>query len=389
MKISGHCDTAFQAVADAFQHNFSACNEVGACVTVSVHGRRVVDLWGGVRDPATGQPWEQNTLAVVFSCTKAATALCAQLLIDRGLLELDAPVSRYWPEFAANGKESATVRMMLNHSVGVPAFREPLELGAYYDWDGMVQRVADERPFWEPGSQCGYHMISFGWTVGELVRRVSGLSLGEFFHREIAGPLGLDFYIGLPESEEFRVAPVTPYRPGPGDKLSDFTMALIDKSSVQWLALLNSGRHDINSREAHAAEIGGGGGITNARSLMKMYEPLAAPERSDLPQLMSAERIDDMRTLSMESAQDAVLLTQTRFGQGFMLPVDNQTNADTQGTFSIPDGAFGHVGMGGSVGFADPQSGLAMGYVMNHMGSGIYLNERGQSLVDAVYHSLQ
>jgi len=389
VKISGHCDQAFQRVADVFQQNFQKRNEVGACVAVSIHGRMVVDLWGGIRDPATEQPWEQDTLAVVFSCTKAATALCAQILIDRGLLELDAPVSRYWPEFAVNGKESATVRMMLNHSVGVPAFREPLEQGAYYDWDAMVRRVAEERPFWEPGSQCGYHMISFGWTVGELVRRVSGLSLSEFFQREIAGPLGLDFHIGLPDSEESRVAPVTPYRPGPGDRLSDFTMALIDKTSVQWLALLNSGRHDINSREAHAAEIGGGGGIANARALMKMYESLACPDHSELPRLLTAERIDDMRILSMESARDAVLLAQTRFGQGFMLPVDNHANADTQGTFAIPDGAFGHVGMGGSVGFADPQSGLAVGYVMNHMGSGIYLNERGQSLVNAVYRSLK
>src|SRR5574337_705133 len=183
---------------------------------------------------SSAAPWTDDTISIVHSCTKGATALCAHLLIDRGQLDLHAPVAEYWPEFAANGKQRATVEMMLNHSVGVPALREPVKDGGYYDWHYMCERLAAEAPFWEPGTRNGYHMMTFGWLVGELVRRVSGRSLGAFFRDEVATPLELDFWIGLPDAHRARVAPMIPWSPGADGPVMPFTKALLlDANSIQ------------------------------------------------------------------------------------------------------------------------------------------------------------
>ena len=381
--ISGDCEPSFQPVARAFAHNFEQRGEVGASVCIFVAGRKVVDLWGGHIDAAASAPWQRDTVSLVFSCTKAATALCAQLLVDRGLLDLDAPIAHYWPEFAQNGKQDATVLMALNHSLGLPALRAPLKTDAYYDWDYMVERLAAEVPFWAPGSRNGYHMMTFGWTVGELVRRIAGKSLGMFFRDEFAGPLGLDFWVGLPAELEDRVAPIIPFVPQPGVPPTAFINALMtDPQSISHLALMNNGHHVPNSRRAHAAELGGGGGIANARALARLFEPLANPRRSH--PLLSAERINAMRRVSVATESDQTLLIPTRFAQGFMLRMDNPT-LPTGSSLLIGDGAFGHVGLGGSLVFADPEHELAFGYTMNRLGGGILLNERGQGLVDAVY----
>ncbi len=178
------------------------------CLTVG--GETVVDLWGGIADQKTGAAWTKDTVSIVFSCTKGATALCAHILASRGKLDLDAPVAELWPEFAKNGKERATTRMMLDHSVGVPALRAKVKDSGPYEWDYMTGLLAEEAPFWEPGTRNGYQGFAFGWTVGEMVRRAAGMSLGTFFQNEIAKPLGLDFWIGLPEEIEPRVAPITP-----------------------------------------------------------------------------------------------------------------------------------------------------------------------------------
>jgi len=390
--VSGYCDHAFDAVADAFVRNFRQHGEVGASVCVIVDGQKVVDLWGGHTTADAATPWERDTVSVVFSCTKAATALCAQLLVDRGLLDLDAPMARYWPEFGCNGKEDATVLMALNHSIGLPALQQPLKAGAYYDWDYMIECLAREQPFWTPGSDTGYHMISFGWLVGEIVRRVSGKSLGAFFRDEIAGPLGLDFWIGLPAELEARVAPIIPFIPGPDTPPTDFMRAVAtDPASISHLALMNSGGYSPNRPVAHAAEIGGGGGIANARALARMFEPLAnhggIGGKASAPRLLSTERINAMRQPSSQTARDRTLLIPTRFAQGFMLRMDNH-DLPTGQSLRIPDNAFGHVGMGGSLVFADPEQRLSFGYTMNRLGGGILLNERGQGLVDAVYQCI-
>ena len=383
--IQGQCDGAFETLAQVFVDNFREHQETGASVCVSIAGRKVVDLWGGIRDIKTRAPWERDTVSIVHSCTKAATALCAQILIDRGQLDLHAPIRIYWPEFAQAGKEDATVLMTLNHSVGVPALREPLKQGAYYDWNYMVERLAAEAPFWVPGSRNGYHMSSFGWLVGELVRRVSGKSLGTFFRTEVATPLGMDFWIGLPQSIEARVAPMIRFVPPPGASKSDFTIALKTvPRTISHLALLNNGGHQGDTKAAYAAEMGGGGGISNARALARMFEPLANGGEIDGVKLISAERIEAMRQLSMQSKRDETLLIPTRFAQGFMLRMDNP-GLTAGNSVRIGANAFGHVGAGGSLGFADPSIRMSFGYTMNRMGEGVLLNERGQALVDAAY----
>ncbi len=388
--IQGVCDERFESVAEQFLRNFSEREEVGGSVCVRVGDQKVVDLWGGFAEEESQRPWQEDTVSIVFSCTKAATALCAHLLVERGLLDLNAPVSRYWPEFAQAGKEDVTVAMMLNHSAGVPAFRDPIKEGGYNDWNYMIERLEKEEPFWPPGTRNGYHMISFGWTVGELVRRVSGKSLGQFFADEIALPLELDFWIGLPESVDARVAPMIAAVPNLEPPISDFVQAVVnDPKSTSHLALFNSGGHNANTTAAHRAEIGGAGGISNARSLSKMFEPLANGGVANGMTLLNDTTIDRMSQVSMATQMDPTLLRPTRFALGFMKTMDNRDYkpGNTEG-FIIGDRAFGHVGAGGSAGFADPDAKLSFGYTMNKMGDGILLTDRGQSLVDATYLSL-
>jgi CubicO group peptidase (beta-lactamase class C family) len=390
--VAGYFQPEFQAVFDAFMDNFNQRQETGASVCVRMGEEAVVDLWGGQFAPGTDKPWEEDTVSVIFSCTKAATALCAQLLIDRGELDLYAPVIDYWPEFAARGKENITVLMMLNHSAGLPAFREPIKTDGYFDWDYMVQRLEQEEPFWEPGTRNGYHMSSFGWTVGELVRRVSGMSLGEFFKHEVAEVLDLDFWIGLPEELEPRVSPIIGDVPDKNRPVSDFINSLLkDPKSISSLSWMNSGgsHTKTDTRAAHAAEMGGGGGISNARSLSKMYVPLANKGMYSGTRFISNETIVRMSAVSMATQRDATLLVPTRFAQGFMKSMDNRHNkhGNTDSAL-LGDAAFGHAGAGGSIGFADPDEGMAFAYTMNKMGPGVLLNDRGQSLVDAAYRSL-
>jgi CubicO group peptidase (beta-lactamase class C family) len=385
--ISGTCESGFEAVRDELARNFAERDEVGAAVCVMVDGRTVVDLWGGVADPATDRPWEADTRVVVYSCTKGATALCAHILADRGRLDLDAPVAEYWPEFATNGKEDVIVSMMLDHSVGVPALAGELQPGAMYDWDLMCGLLAQQEPWWEPGTRNGYHVITFGWTVGELVRRVSGRSLGTFFREEVAGPLGLEFDIGLPEELEPTVAPITVWVPEAGYD-SSFTRAIrAAPAGVSAMAMKNmmNSRTNPNTRAYRAAELGGGGGVATARGLAGMYAPLANGGGS----LVGPDTLTRMAQVSTATGDDAVLRIPTRFALGFMKSMDNRRRVPSSGYSAVLSApAFGHVGAGGSLGFADPEAGMSFGYAMNRQGAGILLNDRGQSLVDAVYRSL-
>ncbi len=388
--IEGSYDPRFAAVAAEFERNFRERGEVGASVCLHHDGQTVVDLWGGLANPDAGLAWTRDTVSIVFSCTKGATAICAHMLASQGKLDIDAPVAEYWPEFACNGKENATVKMMLDHSVGLPACKTFLKMGGAYDWDYMVETLANEEPFWEPGIRNGYHMINFGWTVGELVRRVSGRSLGTFFREEIATPLGIDFWIGLPEEIEPRVAPMRMHMPQPGEPLSEFTTTLLtDPQSIAGLSLLNNGGFDPNARAAHAAEIGGAGGISNARGLAGLYTPLANGGSFGGVTLADARQLARMGEVSMATNRDATLLVPTRFALGFMKSMDNRRRSrGDRDSAVLSSAAFGHVGAGGSIGFADPNEGMAFGYSMNQMGASILLNERGQSLVDAAYRAL-
>ena len=383
MAVQGHYDPGFKSVRDAFERNFAAHGEVGASVCLKdKSGRVLVDLWGGTH-PDGKTLWTRDTTSIVFSCTKAATALCAQILIDRGQLDPNARVTDYWPEFGAHGKDKTTVRDMLGHRSGVPALRDPVKPGGFLDFDYVAERLAAETPFWEPGTAHGYHMVTFGWTVGELVRRVSGKSLGQFFKDEIATPYDVDFHIGLPSSEFERVSKLIVYKPDPKDVPSDFVQALFsDPKGLQALAFGNNGGWFFDAPESWHAEIGGAGGISNARGLAAMFGTIF-----DEKPLLSKNRIEALRT-PVSEGMDKTLCIPTRFGEGFMLSIDNQNHAGEGNSAILGSGAFGHVGMGGSIGFADPDAGFSFGYSMNKMGGGILLNERGQSLIDAVYTNL-
>jgi CubicO group peptidase (beta-lactamase class C family) len=389
MSVEGTCEPRFARVRDEFERNFAERGEVGASVCVIVDGEPVVDLWGGQVDPTSGRAWERDTIGHVWSATKGATALCAHMLASRGRLDLNAPVARYWPEFAKNGKESVLVRHLLNHQAGLPALRDPLPPSCFYDWPLMVDALAQEEPFWRPGTRSGYHALTFGYLVGEVIRRVDGRTLGAYFRDEVAGPLGLDFWLGLPPEHEERVAHTIPAAPpGPGDPVPSFYVAaLTDPTSVQALVLANTGGYmllpgESDSRAAHAAEMGAVGGITNARGLAGMYRPLA---QGGAP-LVDPGQLAVMGAVSSATSIDAVLLVPSRFSLGFVKTADNRylPVADREGVLMTEE-AFGHVGMGGSHGFADPRARLSFGYTMNRQGTGLGVNERGQSLIDAAY----
>ena len=378
--VHGQVEDGWEPVRDAFVANFANRGEVGASVCISHDGRTVVDLWGGDID-RDGTPWEQDTLVTVFSSTKGGVALAAHLLADRGELDLEAPVAELWPDFATHGKEHVTNKMMLNHTAGVPTFHDPLPDMAALDWDLICERLAAETPWWEPGTRNGYHMLTYGWTAGELVRQASGRSLGQFFAEEVAGPAGADFHIGLPETEHARVAKVIPYKATHGEEFGEFTKALLaDRQSLQNKAWMNQGGFDPNSPDFWSAEIGGGGGISNGRGMAYLYRPAATGE------FVSEEQTRRMSRVSVATECDATLLLPTRFAEGFMLSMDNRRRpfGDTDSAI-IGHQAFGHVGAGGSIGFADPEFAMSMGYAMNKMGKGVLMNDRGQSLIDAAY----
>lgn len=388
-RVEGQCDPKFQGVRDAFVENFQARGEVGASVAITLEGRTVVDLWGG-RTSVDGAPWEKDTISIVFSCTKGASALCAHMAVDRGLLDLDAPVTNYWPEFGQAGKDGALVSMMLDHSVGLPGLRTPLKAGAFYDYDYMTDMLARETPYWKPGTRNGYHGVTSAWTVGEMVRRSTGKRMGVFLRDEVTGPLGVDFWMGLPEEHEPRVAPMIPYPPDAAARDSRIARAMTaDREGPTAAFMLNQGGFSANSREAHAAEIGSATGISNGRGLAGLYAPLANGGSLNGVKLVGPETLDRMGRVSVATHEDATLMIPTRFSLGFMKSMDNRRLENAEACSAVlSDPAFGHVGAGGSIGFADPQCKMSFGYSMNRMGLGILLNDRGQSLIDAAYTAL-
>jgi CubicO group peptidase (beta-lactamase class C family) len=388
VQIHGHCAPAFEGVREAFARNFRDHRERGAAVALRHEGELVVDLWAGDADTA-GRPWERDTIAVVFSTTKGLAAICLHILADRGDLDFAAPVARYWPEFAQNGKAEITVAMALSHQAGLPVWQAPLPEGALCDWDFAARRLAAETPLWEPGTAHGYHGISIGWLEGELVRRITGQTIGAFFREHVAAPLAADAWIGLPEAEHHRAADVELPAPDPN---SSFFRKVAEEP--EWFGAKLSGNDGgdlrpgtVNSARRRSMEHPSAGGITNARALAQIYAPLSLDGSLDGVRLVAERMLPGMRSVRAASACDLILRLPTTFSLGF---------SKTWGARELGAGnyvilgeqAFGTPGFGGSLGFADPQARMSFGYVMNRLGGGVGLNARGQSLVDAAYRAV-
>ena len=383
--VHGRCDPGFEAVAEEFRRNFAERGELGASVAVHVDGRSVVDLWGGLADQATGAPWQEDTIAVVYSATKGLAATCLHMLADRGKLDFDAPVARYWPEFAANGKDDVTVAMVMSHQAGLPVWQEQLPAGALLDWDLATGRLAAEAPLWRPGTAQGYHAQTLGFLEGELVRRVDGRSIGEFLREEVAGPLGADAAIGLPAAEHGRVATLVM---GEIDPDSAFVRKLSTEPDWYGLKLITNGGGQVTDQSLqYAAELPAHGGIANARALARIYAPLSRGGEVDGVRLVAPENLARMRLTRSASDCDLMLQLATTFTLGYSKSWGKRSLGP--GNYVIlGEHAFGTPGMGGSIGFADGEAGMSFGYVMNRHGSGVGLNERGQSLIDAAYRAV-
>lgn len=383
-QIQGACDPRFAAVREAFAENLAKRGDVGAAVCVYVDGQPVVDLWGGYADAARTRPWDRETIACVRSTTKGMVAICAHMLVERGLLDLDAPVVRYWPEFAQGGKAHIPVRWLLSHRAGLPAIRRDMPPQSLYDWHAFTEALAATEPWWEPGTRHGYHDTTFGYLVGEVIRRVSGKSVGQFFRAEVAGPLGADCFIGVPEAEDARAAEILPEpAPLPGDTTL-WDVILRDPTSMAARAFLNPPRAPggMNTRAWRAAEIPSSNGHSTARALARIYGTLAHGGTLDGVHLLHPATVD-AAIMEQSCGPDAILPYPTRFGLGFMLTMQERP-------FGPHPRAFGHLGRGGSIGFADPDGRIGFGYVMNQYQTGTLRNPdlRWSTLVQAVYASL-
>jgi CubicO group peptidase (beta-lactamase class C family) len=376
-EIHGTCAAGYEPVREAFAANFAEREEIGASVAVAVRGEPVVHLWAGWADPGRTRAWQQDTLTNVWSTTKAMTSLCAHVLMDRGELDPDAPVIRYWPEFAAGGKSGILVRQIMSHQSGLTGLLVPSTVSDYYDWDKITSRLAAQEPLFPPGSTSGYQAITFGYLVGEVVRRITGQSCGKFFASELAGPLGADFFIGLPRAELGRCSELQGVRPSE-DEQAALAQAYANAHPAALAALLNP---SLTGDEANAdawrmAEIPAANGHGTALGLVTVFGTLV----DGSGRLISAKTLEAART-GQGRHTDVVLGFPLEFGLGFGL-------SGPEGHFGPNPAAFGHDGFGGSAVGADPEAGVAIAYVMNRMGLNLVDDPRKMALIDAVYRCL-
>lgn len=372
-KVEGSCDRRFEPVREALEVQLEQGEELGASIAVDIGGSPVVDLWGGWCDQDKTRPWERDTIVNVWSTTKTVTSLALLMLASRGEVDLHASVARYWPEFAAAGKEGVEVRHLLSHTSGVSGLDAPATVEDLYDWEASTARMAAQAPWWEPGTASGYHALNFGHLAGEVLRRVTGRSLKDFVRTEIAGPLGADFQIGATPADEKRIAPVVAPPPLPID------LTAIDPDSVAIKTFTGPGPDPsaANTAAWRAADIGAANGHGNARSVARMLSPVS---RAD-PELLSSEVLDAIFEVQADGV-DLVLGVPLRFGIGFGLPQPA----------TIPYLPEGRVcfwgGWGGSVILMDLDRRLTFAYMMNRMGAGIIGSERAETYVRAAYEAL-
>ena len=390
--IHGQCDPRFEAVRQIFAENLESGNDLGAGVAFTLHGEPVVDLWGGFLDLEHTQPWARDTLVNLYSTTKGMTAICAHQLIERGQLDVDAPVAEYWPEFAAAGKASIPVRQLLCHQAGLPAIRKPLETSVLYDWEALTAALAEQEPWWEPGTRHGYHALTFGHLVGEVIRRVSGQSVGQFFRENVAQPLDADFHIGLPDKDHARTSTLHGRLIGGDPKASGseipeplkaFMRDMADPTTMTGGAFNNPRipPDAVNSAEWRRAEIPAANGHGTARSLARIYGALACGGEVDGVRILDGKSID--RAIEVQAdGPDAVLGGMPmRFGLGFMLRSPIMP-------LSPNPRAFGHPGAGGSIGMADPDAGVGFGYTPNKMQMGLVGGAGAFAMLKAFFEAL-
>ena len=357
MEIQGYCDERFVSAKRAFEKNFDLGLEVGASFAVSLNGELVVDIWGGFSDSAKTKPWNEDTIVNVFSTTKIMTALCIHLLIDRGLIDVEAPVCDYWPEFAQANKENVLVKHLLSHSAGLPGFDEKIPVEALYDWDRIINLLAKQKPWWKPGSKIGYHMTTFGYLLGELVRRVTGKSLGNFFQENIANPLDIDFHIGLSEDYDSRVADIIV----PKEVFAKWQIMLTKlflRKTVKVYFNPDLETVDFNSRAWRSAEIPSGNGHGNARSIAKVGSILACGGMYDNHKILSKATVEKAIEPQIYGRDVIMIYRPAKFGLGLGL-IDDK--------FYLGPRSFGWGGAGGSLCVMDLEKKLSIGYAMNKM----------------------
>ncbi|MEU7988061.1 serine hydrolase domain-containing protein [Streptosporangium canum] len=406
--VHGQCDPRFSRVREVFDRHFAEGEELGAAFAVFLDGEPVVDLWGGVADRHSGRPWERGTPALTYSCTKAVTATAALLLAERGLLDVAAPVADVWPEFARHGKERITVEHLLTHQAGLPTVETPVPPEEFEDQAAIADRLAGQAPIWEPGTAHGYHALTYGFLLGEVIRRVSGKSAGEFVAAEIAEPLGLELWFGAPEEVAARAARLSAGRrqgpadagaapagaaadavprvstvselPGRGDPVAEMSRAVLDRDSLMNRALGNPPIHRLRGGANHPVILRSGwpaiGVVATARGLAGFYRDLVAGR------ILRPETLEDALRRRV-TGPDRVLVIDSSFGLGYMRPAL---------TFLAPsrgaESAFGHTGLGGFLGLGDVEHGLGMGYTMNKMADAVSGSLRAYRLAEAVYGSL-
>lgn len=371
--VQGRCDEKFAAVRDAFAANFASGADIGASFAATVEGETVVDLWGGYADEARTRPWEENTIVNVYSTTKTMCALTAHLCADRGLLDFAAPVAKYWPEFAQNGKDKVTVAHLMSHSAGVSGFERKIDTEELYDWDHVCGLLAAQAPWWEPGTRSGYHAITQGYLVGEVVRRVAGKTLGTLFREEIAGPLGADFHIGLPPEADARAGEMIPPETGllaatPGGEIARKTLGNPNLTALE-----------PRTRPWRRAEIPAAGGFGNARSVARIQSILANGGAVGGKRFLSEAGAKKPLEQQIDNT-DLVLGIPVRFGLGYGMP-------SAVAPFPHANTIF-WGGWGGSLILVDYDAKTTFSYVMNKMNSTTTGDARVAGMVWGIFAGL-
>jgi len=381
--MEGHCAPGFELVRRAMAENFAERDELGAACAIYVGGEKVVDIWGGHRDPERSGPWLADTLVGFYSVGKPLAALCALRLVERGLLDLEAPVATWWPEFATAGKQDVTLRQLLCHRAGLPAIRPRMPEGSMLDWQAMTRALAAETPWWRPATRHVYHTNTYGFLVGEIVRRVTGQSIGSYFRREVADPLGVDLAFGLPDADLTRVADLLWDPATVPPQLSQLEHPLNDEQLMIWHGWMNpSGLSSIgvmNTRAWRQAEVPSTNGHGTARGIAKVYAALAAGGELDGVQIIGPAMLAEA-TRPQSVGPCPVLKREVSFGLGFQTSIPSWP-------FGPNARSFGHMGTGCSLGFADPDARIGFGYVTNYIVPR-KRSARCDALIDALYACL-